>query len=195
MKRLLLFLLLVPWVASSQVTNYFDFMVSSNITVNSSFTTGNALTVNSDFGPVISFQQFGAVSHNANGPEFLYYTDDSFVPAGQVYTGFWFTASALLMKGFVTEGTTHNLIHNGALTINGTGAALTNTGDYYAVKGASIVPGISITQHLTDYVLGTITNVFAHGILVASGVSHGSSLILPGGGYILQVNGGSLLLP
>jgi len=73
----------------------------------------------------------------------------------------------------------------------GDGAGLTN------------VPtvGLTVTQTLLLVSGGTTnlyTNSFANGLLVASGpvtAGHLSSIILPGGGYLLQPSGGTILLP
>lgn len=58
--------------------------------------------------------------------------------------------------------------------------------------------GLTITQHYTDLVLGAVSNLFVNGLLVASGpyvAPHCSSLVLPGGGYLIQPNLGTLCLP
>ena len=63
--------------------------------------------------------------------------------------------------------------------------------------------GLSITQKVVLFgssLTNTLafTNVFANGLLVASGAfasAHAGSIIMPGGGYLIQPSGGSLLLP
>ena len=64
--------------------------------------------------------------------------------------------------------------------------------------------GMSVTQSVVCFSgsvsnLLAFTNVYQMGRLVASGPfagsGHGPSLILPGGGYLIQPSGGSLLLP
>lgn len=186
--------------ARAQVTNFFDFIVSDNIIINTSFSPPYySLTLNSAISPVMVWQQFGAGAIPALGPGFFYYTGSTFYPGGQAQNGFWFSDKVNMMNGWVTDGST-NWIHNGNLSISGSGAALTNTGDFYVLQGSNLVPGISLTQSILVVSGGATniyTNVFAHGLLVASGPAAGfpPSYIQPNGGYYLQPNGGSYLLP
>lgn len=56
--------------------------------------------------------------------------------------------------------------------------------------------GLSVTQFYNDLMVGTRSNVFSNGLLVASGSWTGPSLIQPAGlGYLRQPDGGSFLLP
>lgn len=70
---------------------------------------------------------------------------------------------------------------------------------------AALPGGLTVTQKLALSLDGSLTNVavytnlYVGGLLAASGPfappSHGPSLILPGGGYLTQPGGGTLLLP
>jgi hypothetical protein len=71
-------------------------------------------------------------------------------------------------------------------------------GDWYWAKGLNATQNVVMWSGSVSNLVA-YTNVYQGGLLVASGQSagpaHGASLILPGGGYLLQPNGGSLLLP
>ena len=70
-----------------------------------------------------------------------------------------------------------------------------------ASGGGGATTGLSVTQTLLLVSVGLTnlyTNAFVDGLLVASGpagASHLSSILLPGGGYLLQPGGGTILLP
>ena len=81
-------------------------------------------------------------------------------------------------------------------TLSGNGAGLTNV--------PCTTTGLSITQNVVLWLTSVTnqfayTNVFSNGLLVASGPvappAHASSLIIPGGGYLIQPGGSTILLP
>ena len=79
------------------------------------------------------------------------------------------------------------------------GQVLTATGTGITWKDLPGCVGLSITQHMTDFLIGAITNVFSNGLLVATGpyvTPGGEFLIQPAGlGYLLQPSGDRFLLP
>lgn len=80
------------------------------------------------------------------------------------------------------------------------GGFFAGNGFYGDAEFLTNFPGLSITQSLllvSGGATNLYTNVFNHGLLIASGKSgaaaHGPSLLLEGGGYILLEGGGTIL--
>jgi hypothetical protein len=192
-------LVLLGVSAQAQITNYLDWIVSSNLTVTANWAfggglltvstfDGNGLSLEAPIGPQITMNQVGTGAHTAVGPANFYLTDGVFVPAGTVYSGFWMDYPLYL------SATPESLRTAGSATFQS---------DMTVSQGASYfhAGGISTTQSVMLVFGGSTnvwTNAFVNGLLIASGpagAGHASSLILPGGGYLLQPNGGTFLLP
>lgn len=92
-------------------------------------------------------------------------------------------------SGIVHGGITNNPFGAGYAWFFGNGGGLTNL--HFTTTG------VSITQHVADFILGNITNVFSNGLLVATGpyVAPPSATAMLGedGGAMLGEDGGKIL--
>jgi hypothetical protein len=175
-----------------------DLVMSDSAIQTATAIPGSTSLLVSNVNSVMKFTEQGLSLFNTFPGPFIYFKDTtSGLGANLSYNsslGFWVDGNA---NGafYVVSGINKYAGINSNSVHSGDGGLLTN------ITGTV---GLSITQNavlwsstLTNQV--AYTNVFANGLLIASGPyvsAHGSSLIQPAGlGYILQPGGGSLLLP
>lgn len=99
---------------------------------------------------------------------------------------------------FYSNVTVKATLYAGTLDVDGDISSLTGVfyGDGSGLSNVVCTTvGLTVTQRVM--LAGSVLqdNVYSNGLLVASSSAHGYSLLLPGGGYLLQPSGGSFLLP
>lgn len=133
-------------------------------------------------------------------------------PDAKTAQEFWFVAGTNILMTYKTNHVIINVLGGtntgppgpqgpqgiqgipGTNGLNGTNAAVGIVSNYFTTNIAPY--GIDVTQVVAFFPSGGSTNIYSKGLLVAAQTfTHLSSLIKPGGGYLLQPNLGTILLP
>ena len=218
MKRLLsLLVLLFAMSAPAQTwTNYIDNVVVSNLVVTAdwggyglgvvtSTFDGEGIRITSPIRPVIWFEQLGTGAHVHVGPSFFYYGDGTFGVGKPEFDGFWFGDQVMILGNLTIGGsmngnTITNIVPAGFPATNSPPGFLAHNGTkwYWGTGGGTNTTTGLTTNICTIFCDGTTNTLsFTNGLLagISPSVVHCSSLILPGGGYLIQPSGGTLCLP
>lgn len=167
MKRLTLFVLMVVWCVSALADTFIDDLVVKNL----NFTNSIGATVR-----LYMFGNYTLVYTNSEGPGSIEFNRDGVIFA---------------------DGFRAGSIGNGAF--QGDGSGLTNI---LSTNIVGTIQTVGLTTNFDVVFANTgLTNTlsFTNGLLASiTGMAppaHGPSIVLPGGGYLIQPGGSTLLLP
>jgi hypothetical protein len=158
MRLIAILLLALPLSGLGQITNFLDNIHATNI------------AVESFIEPNITFNQLGAGAYPPLGPAALAYSQLADYPGGSQDPGFHFT-DTVIFHSYTLSGI--SFIAYGQVNFFGDVVALHGTywGDGSGLTNVPTV-GLTITQNVLLWTLvstNRYTNVFANGLLVASG--------------------------